>query len=57
MAFDAPFPHSREFAAGFWPWEVKNMDEALAWVKRCPKPMPQPSEIEIRTIYEMDDLR
>lgn len=54
---DGPFPHTRELVAGFWLWEVKDMDEALAWVKRCPNPMPQPSEIEIRPIYEMDDLR
>lgn len=53
---DGPFPHPRELVAGFWLWQVKDMDEALAWVKRCPNPMPQPSEIEIRPIYEMDDL-
>ncbi|WP_395736893.1 YciI family protein [Prosthecobacter sp.] len=54
---DGPFPHSRELVAGFWLWEVKDMEEAVAWVKRCPNPMPQASEIEIRPIYEMDDLR
>jgi hypothetical protein len=47
---DGPFAHARELVAGFWMWEVKDMDEAVAWVKRCPNPMPEPSEIEIRPI-------
>jgi hypothetical protein len=54
---DGPFAHPRELVAGFWLWEVKDMDEAVAWVKRCPNPMPEPSEIEIRPLYEMADLR
>jgi hypothetical protein len=53
---DGPFAETRELVAGFWLWEVKDMDEALAWVKRCPNPMPGPSEIEIRPFYEMEDL-
>jgi hypothetical protein len=53
---DGPFAESRELVAGFWLWEVKDMDEAVAWVKRCPNPMPGPSEIEIRPLYEMADL-
>ncbi|WP_022681312.1 YciI family protein [Sphingobium bisphenolivorans] len=53
---DGPFAQPRELVAGFWLWEVKDMDEAVAWVKRCPNPMPGPSEIEIRPIYEMSDL-
>ncbi|MGV3662394.1 MAG: YciI family protein [Prosthecobacter sp.] len=52
---DGPFPHPRELVAGFWLWEVKDMDEAVSWVKRCPNPMPGPSEIEIRPFYEMAD--
>ena len=52
-----PFSQTRELVAGFWLWEVRDMDEALEWVKRCPNPMPGPSEIEIRPLYEMDDLR
>jgi hypothetical protein len=48
---------TRELVAGFWLWDVRDMDEALEWVKRCPNPMPGPSEIEIRPLYEMDDLR
>lgn len=50
-----PFPHAEELVAGFWIWEVKDMDEAVAWVKRCPNPMPGPSVIEIRPFYDMDD--
>ena len=53
---DGPFAEIRELVAGFWLWEVRDMDEAVAWVKRCPNPMPGPSEIEIRPLYEMDDL-
>ena len=45
---DGPFPNPRDLVAGFWIWEVKDMDEAVAWVKRCPNPMPGPSIIEIR---------
>src|SRR5262245_56919662 len=52
-----PFAETRELVAGFWLWEVKDMDEAVAWVKRCPNPMPGPSEIEIRPLYEMADLQ
>jgi hypothetical protein len=47
---DGPFKPARDLVAGFWMWEVKDMDEAVAWVKRCPNPMPEPSEIEIRPI-------
>jgi hypothetical protein len=54
---DGPFAETRELVAGFWLWKVKDMDEAFAWVKRCPNPIPGPSEIEIRPLYEMADLR
>lgn len=54
---DGPFPETKELVAGFWLWEVKDMDEAVAWVKRCPNPMPGPSEIEIRPFYEMSDFQ
>jgi hypothetical protein len=53
---DGPFAETRELVAGFWLWDVKDMDEAVAWVKRCPNPMPGPSEIEIRPLYEMADF-
>jgi hypothetical protein len=54
---DGPFAETRELVAGFWLWEVNDMDEAVAWVKRCPNPMPGPSEIEIRPLYELADLQ
>ena len=57
MVIDGPFAETKELVAGYWLWEVKDMDEAVAWVKRCPNPMPGPSEIEIRPLYEMADLR
>ena len=53
---DGPFGQTRELVAGFWIWDVKDMDEAVAWVKRCPNPMPGASEIEIRPFYELADL-
>ncbi|HEY8189270.1 MAG TPA: YciI family protein [Micavibrio sp.] len=53
---DGPFANPRSLDTGFWIWDVKDMDEAVAWVKRCPNPMPGPSEIEIRPFYEMEDF-
>jgi hypothetical protein len=53
---DGPFAETRELVAGFWIWQVKDMAEAVEWVKRCPNPMPGPSEIEIRPFYEMSDF-
>ncbi|MHC2019125.1 YciI family protein [Methylobacterium sp. CM6247] len=53
---DGPFAATGELVAGFWLWQVKDMEEALDWVKRCPNPMPGPSEIEIRPLYEMSDF-
>ena len=57
VVIDGPFAETKELVAGFWLWEVKDMDEAVGWVKRCPNPMPGPSEIEIRPLYEMADLQ
>jgi hypothetical protein len=53
---DGPFAETKELVAGFWLWEVKDMDEAVAWVKRCPNPMLGPSEIEVRPFYELEDF-
>lgn len=53
---DGPFAEARELIAGFAIWEVRDMDEAVAWAKRCPNPMPGPSEIEIRPFFEAADL-
>lgn len=53
---DGPFAETRELVAGFWIWEVRDMAEAVEWAKRCPNPMPGPSELEIRPYYEMADF-
>src|SRR6185436_10287058 len=53
---DGPFAETKELVAGFWIWQVKDMAEAIEWVKRCPNPMPGPSEIEIRPFYEIADF-
>ena len=53
---DGPFPATGELVAGFWLWEVRDMAEAVDWVKRCPNPMPGPSEIEIRPVFEAPDF-
>ena len=53
---DGPFAETRELVAGFWLWEVKDMAEAVEWVKRCPNPMPGPSEIEIRPVATIEDF-
>ena len=53
---DGPFAEARDLVAGFSIWEVKDMDEAVAWAKRCPNPMSGPSEIEIRPFFEAADL-
>ena len=53
---DGPFAEARDLVAGFSIWEVKDMDEALAWAKRCPNPMPGSGEIEIRPFFEATDL-
>jgi hypothetical protein len=53
---DGPFAETRELVAGYWMWEVKDMAEAVEWVKRCPNPMSGPSEIEIRPVAELSDF-
>jgi hypothetical protein len=53
---DGPFPATNELVAGFWLWEVRDMAEAIAWVKKCPNPMPSASEIEIRPLFEAADF-
>lgn len=56
VVVDGPFAETKELVAGFWIWECASLDEAIAWVKRCPNPMPGPSEIEIRPFYELSDF-
>ena len=53
---DGPFAETRELVAGYWIWQVKDMAEAVEWAKRCPNPMPGPSELEIRPFYEVSDF-
>jgi hypothetical protein len=54
---DGPFAETNDLVAGFWLWQVKSMDEALEWVKRCPDPMPgEEAVIEIRPLFEADDF-
>jgi hypothetical protein len=53
---DGPFTETKELVAGFWLWQVKSMDEAIEWVKRCPNPMEGEGEIEIRQVFEAADF-
>ncbi|MBR8236186.1 MULTISPECIES: YciI family protein [unclassified Burkholderia] len=53
---DGPFAETKELVAGYWLWQVKSMEEAVEWVRRCPNPMPGDSDIEIRPLYELDEF-
>ncbi len=53
---DGPFTETKELIAGYWLWQVESMEAAIAWVKRCPNPMPGDSEIEIRPVFEAEDF-
>jgi hypothetical protein len=53
---DGPFAETKELIAGYWLWQVRSMDEAVEWAKRCPNPMEGESELEIRQIFEADDF-
>ena len=53
---DGPFAETKELVAGFWLWQVRSMEEAIEWVKRCPNPMLSDSEIEIRPVFEAEDF-
>jgi hypothetical protein len=53
---DGPFTETKELIAGFWLWEVKSLEEAIAWAKRCPNPTGQEGELEIRQIFTADDF-
>ncbi|MEO6798685.1 MAG: YciI family protein [Rhodanobacter sp.] len=55
-AVDGPFAETKELIAGFWLWQVKSLDEAVAWVRRCPNPMAGDSVIEIRPVFELEDF-
>jgi hypothetical protein len=53
---DGPFTEAKELIAGFWLWQVRSLDEAIEWVKRCPNPLEGESEIEIRQVFEAEDF-
>jgi hypothetical protein len=53
---DGPFTETKELIAGFWLWQVRSMDEAIEWVKRCPNPHPGETEVEIRPVFEAADF-
>ena len=53
---DGPFAETRELVAGFWLWQVRSMEEAIEWARRCPNPHAGPCEIELRPLYEAEDF-
>ena len=53
---DGPFTETKELIAGFWLWQVRSIEEAVEWARRCPNPMPGESEIEIRPVFEAEDF-
>ncbi|ATB45493.1 YciI family protein [Corallococcus macrosporus] len=54
---DGPFAETKELVAGYWIWQVKSMEEAMEWARRCPDPMPgEESDLELRPFYELEDL-
>ena len=53
---DGPFSETKELVAGFWLWQVKSMDEAIEWLKRCPNPHSKESDVEIRRVFEAEDF-
>jgi hypothetical protein len=53
---DGPFAETKELVAGYWIWQVKSMEEAITWLKRCPNPMTVDSEVEIRPIFSPEDI-
>ncbi len=56
IVIDGPFAESKELIAGFWLWQVKSKEEAIEWLKRCPNPHQEDSEVEIRQVYEPSDF-
>jgi len=53
---DGPFAETKELIAGYWMWQVRSMEEAVEWLKRCPNPHPGETEVEIRPVFEANDL-
>ncbi len=53
---DGPFAETKELVAGYWLWQVRSMDEAIEWLRRCPNPHEEPCEVEIRPVFEAEDF-
>jgi hypothetical protein len=53
---DGPFAETKELVAGFWLWDVKSIEEAVAWVRKCPNPMPTDSDVDIRPLYSVEEI-
>ena len=56
IVLDGPFAETKELVAGYWIWQIKTIEEAVEWLKRCPNPMSEDSEVEIRPLFEMIDF-
>src|SRR5262245_58747364 len=56
MVTDGPFPETKELIAGYWIWKVNSMEEAVEWLKKCPNPMNEESDVDIRPIFEEEDF-
>jgi hypothetical protein len=56
IVIDGPFAETKELVAGYWIWQVKSMEEAVAWLKRCPNPMAEDSDVEIRPFFSPEDF-
>jgi hypothetical protein len=56
LVTDGPFAETKELVAGYWIWQVRSLDEAVEWARRCPNPMPGPSDLEIRPLWEAEDF-
>ena len=56
VVIDGPFAETKELIAGFWLWQVSSLEEAIEWIKRCPNPHDEETEIEIRPVFEADDF-
>ena len=56
MVTDGPFPETKELIAGYWIWQVDSMEQAIEWAKRCPNPMNEDSDLEIRPVFEAEDF-
>ncbi len=57
IVIDGPFSETKELIAGFWLWQVRSMEEAVEWLKRCPNPHEGETDVEIRQVFEMEDFR